>query len=92
MKINLMTVKSIENMYKKQNENSYRQNKIDQKSDKLEISKEAKYLSKISSSNDEIEMNKIYEIKNKINSRNYSVDSKDIAKKILEKIKESKNW
>ena len=59
MKINLMAVKPIENMYKKQNENSYRQNKV-------------------------------YEIKNKINSGTYSVYSKDIAKKILERIKESK--
>lgn len=56
-------------------------------SDKVEISDLGKYLNKVNTNKDEIDMNKVNDIKSRIENGTYKVDSKDLAKKINDKMK-----
>lgn len=87
MKINTSNFKIIENAYKLQSSNTYAKNKVETKNDRVEFSQTAKYLSNISTREEKIDEKKINEIKNKIESGTYKIDSKTIARKILEDIK-----
>ena len=51
--------------------------------DKVEISKDAKYLNKINNDNEEVNLEKINEIKQRIKSGTYNIDSRNLAKAIL---------
>ncbi|MGG7096717.1 flagellar biosynthesis anti-sigma factor FlgM [Clostridium sardiniense] len=87
MKIDSIRTSNMINVYKQQKfyeKTSAAKNDI---KDKVEISDTAKYLNKIVSDNENIDIDKINEIRNRINQGTYSVDSKDLAKKMIEVIK-----
>ena len=83
MKINSVMANNAVNMYNKQKQHT----KIDmgnkQLKDKVEISKDAKYLNKINNDNEEVNLEKINEIKQRIKSGTYNIDSRSLAKSIL---------
>lgn len=87
MKINSINTNNIINAYSKQKQyvKSETVNKVFR--DKLEISEDAKYLSKINSDNENINVEKVNEIKKKIQDGTYNVSSKNIAQKIINVIK-----
>lgn len=87
MKIYSIRTNNMINVYKQQKfyeKTSEAKNEI---KDKVEISDTAKYLNKIVSDNENIDIDKIDEIRNRISQGTYSVDSKDLAKKMIEVIK-----
>lgn len=90
MKINFINVKCVENTYKNQSLNKYSDIKINKGNDRVELSQTAKYLSEVSQSNEKIDEKKVNDIKKRIESGTYNVDSKTIAKKILENIRGDK--
>lgn len=90
MKIGSINQRNIENIYK--------YNKIEEKvikkqrKDTVQISELGKYLSEVNSNKkEEINIEKINELKQRINNGTYKIDSKDIAKKIIEHIRGEKN-
>lgn len=54
--------------------------------DSVVISDSAKYLNKINADSEGINLEKINEIKNRIKSGTYSINSRDIAKKMVDSI------
>lgn len=60
---------------------------IKQNKDKVTISEDAKYLNQINSNNENVNIDKINEIKSRIKQGTYSVNSKAVAKKIIEATK-----
>ncbi|RDY24498.1 flagellar biosynthesis anti-sigma factor FlgM [Romboutsia maritimum] len=85
MKIGSVTSNLINNVYKT--------NKVDQlnkkqnRSDTIEISDEAKYLNKVSESRGEMDIEKIKDLKRRIENNTYKIDSKALARKMIEKMK-----
>ncbi len=77
-------------------ENIYKANKIEvkptinKKTDVIEISELGKYLNKVNTNKEEINMDKVNELKQKIENGTYKVDSKDLAKKIIEHMRREK--
>lgn len=73
--------------------NVYKTNKVgadpmkNRGTDKVEISDLGKYLNKVSTNKEEIDMNRVNDIKSRIENGTYKVDSKDLAKKIIDKMK-----
>ena len=87
MKIDSIRTNNMINVYKQQKfyeKTSATKNEI---KDKVEKSDTAKYLNKMVSDNENIDIDKIDEIRNRIKKGTYSVDSKDLAKKMIEVIK-----
>lgn len=87
MKIDSIRTNNMINVYKQQKfyeKTSETKNEI---KDKVEISDTAKYLNRIVSDNENIDIDKIDEIRNRIKQGTYSVDSKALAKKMIEVIK-----
>lgn len=90
MKINSTNLNGLYKSYKSQ---SYESNTIKNSNnyeDKIILSDTGKYISKINEKYEEINTEKINEIKEKIKSGTYNLNSGDIAKKIIEKMKEHK--
>ncbi len=86
MNIKPIAIKSLNDIHdKKQYKNEEKNKKI--VADKLEISQEAKYLNKITSNKNEIDIKKVEEIKNRLNLGTYKINSKEIAKKMIENVK-----
>lgn len=88
MKINSTNLNGLYKLYKSQ---SYESTKIENSKsykDKIILSDTGKYISKINEKSEDIDIDKINEIKEKIKSGTYSPNSGDIAKKIIDKIKE----
>ncbi|MEN8076983.1 flagellar biosynthesis anti-sigma factor FlgM [Clostridioides difficile] len=87
MKINSINTNNMINAYSKQKQ--YVKTETVNKSfkDKVEISEDAKYLSKINSDNENINIDKVNEIKKKIQEGTYSINSRNIAQKIIDVIK-----
>lgn len=87
MKINSVNTNNMINAYSKQKQyvKTETLNKVSK--DKVEISEEAKYLSKINSDNENINMDKVNEIKKKIQDGTYNINSRNIAQKIINAIK-----
>lgn len=87
MKISSINTNNMINAYSKQKQ--YVKTETVNKSfkDKVEISEDAKYLSKINSDNENINIDKVNEIKKKIQEGTYSINSKNIAQKIIDVIK-----
>ena len=87
MKINSINTNNMINAYSKQKQ--YVKTETVNKSfkDKVEISEDAKYLSNINSDNENINIDKVNEIKKKIKEGTYSINSKNIAQKIIDVIK-----
>ena len=77
-------------------ENIYKANKIqvkpviNKKTDVIEISELGKYLNKVNTNKEEINVDKVNELKQKIENGTYKVDSKDLAKKIIEHMRREK--
>ena len=77
-------------------ENIYKANKIEvkpvinKKTDVIEISELGKYLNKVNTNKEEINMNKVNELKQKIENGTYKVDSKALAKKIIQGMRSGK--
>lgn len=86
MKIGSINPRNIENMYKS---NKIEEKNIkNQRKDTIQISDLGKYLSEVNSNKkEEIDIEKVNELKKKIDNGTYKIDSKDIAKKILEHIR-----
>lgn len=87
MKIDSIRRNNMINVYKKQKNYENKTVTKREMKDKVEISDAAKYLNKIVNDNENINLDKINDIKNKINNGTYKIDSKKIAKKMLESIK-----
>ena len=85
MKIGSVASNVINNVYKtnKVNITEKKQNRTDT----IEISDTAKYLNKVNESKGEMNIDKINDIKQRIENNTYNVDSKDLARKILDKLK-----
>jgi negative regulator of flagellin synthesis FlgM len=78
-------------------ENIYKSNKVEEKAikeerkDTIQISDLGKYLSEVSNNQkEEINIEKVNELKKKINNGTYKIDSKDIAKKIIDHMRGDK--
>ncbi|MGX4600763.1 flagellar biosynthesis anti-sigma factor FlgM [Faecalimicrobium sp. JNUCC 81] len=82
MKIGSINQRVIENIYKsnKAEDKSIKKEKIDT----VQISDLGKYLSEVNNKKEEINIEKVNELKKKIDNGTYRIDSKDIAKKIIE--------
>ncbi|MGL5313648.1 MAG: flagellar biosynthesis anti-sigma factor FlgM [Peptostreptococcaceae bacterium] len=89
MNIKSINSKYIENPYQK-NVNKIKTRISNKINDKVEISQEAKYLSEINTSKGEFNTEKIEELKRQIGSGTYSIDSKDLARKIIDYMKGEK--
>lgn len=89
MKINSINFVNANNVYK--NQTVWAQTKKTKKSDSIEISDLGKYLNKVDKSDKEVNIDKINDIKKRIENGTYSVDSKDLAKKIIERMKGDSN-
>lgn len=86
MNINLVKFRNLERVYNN--------NKVDvsyvkntKKGDTVEISQMGKYLNKVNSSKEEVNIDRVNEIKSKIESGQYRIDSNELAKKIIEKMR-----
>lgn len=95
MKINSVKFNNIDNIYKAQ-KLDIEKTKTNNKSDSIQISDLGKYLNKvntnkINSSEEDVNMDKVNDIKKRIENGTYSVDSKDLAKKIIEKMEGDNN-
>lgn len=87
MKINSINTNNMISAYGKQKQHIKTETINKGFKDKVEISEEAKYLSKINSDNENINVDKINEIKKKIQEGTYNVSSRNIAQKIMNVIK-----
>ncbi len=74
------------NIYKMDKIKNYNNYKNKNKTDTLEISELGKYLSKVNSKEETMDMEKINKLKKQIESGTYKVNSRDLAKKIVEKL------
>ncbi|MRZ29922.1 flagellar biosynthesis anti-sigma factor FlgM [Paeniclostridium sordellii] len=54
--------------------------------DRLELSELGKYLSKVNSKEEVMDMEKVNKLKKQIESGTYKIDSRALAKKIIEKL------
>lgn len=87
MKINSIMAKNMINAYSKQKQYVKADIGNKQLKDKVEISEDAKYLSKINNDNENINLDKVNEIKQKIKEGTYKVDAGGIAKRMLKNIR-----
>ena len=83
MKINSVMANNAVNMYNKQKQHTKIEMGSKQLKDKVEISKDAKYLNKINNDNEEVNLEKVNEIKQRIKSGTYNIGSRSLAKAIL---------
>ncbi|HSQ88015.1 flagellar biosynthesis anti-sigma factor FlgM [Romboutsia sp.] len=85
MNISPVKFRNIENIYKA---NKMEVKNVDSKrKDTIEISELGKYLNKVNANKEEVDINKINELKRKIENGTYKVDSKALAKKIIDSMK-----
>lgn len=91
MKINNIKFTNVDNAYKtKKLEIENKSNKSN-KSDSVQISDLGKYLNEVNTNKEDVNMDKVNEIKKRIENGTYSVDSKALAKKIIERMKGDSN-
>ena len=96
MKINSVQFNNIDNTYKIKKV-ELDKSKIDNKLDSIQISDLGKYLNKvntekINASEENINIDKVNDIKKRIENGTYSVDSKILAEKIIEKMEGENSW
>lgn len=88
MNITSVNFRGIENMYKN---NKVQAKPVNSKMvDRVEISELGKQLNKLNTNKEDINIDKINEVKTKIKNGTYKVDSKSLAKKIIESMKGDK--
>lgn len=61
--------------------------KIEKRTDTVEISDLGKYLNKVNTEKKEVDIDKVNELRKQIESGTYKVNSRDLAKKIIEHMK-----
>jgi len=88
MNVSTVNFRNIENIYK--TNKMQVKPAINKKTDVIEISELGKYLNKVNTNKEEINMDKVNELKQKIENGTYKVDSKDLAKKIIEHMRREK--
>lgn len=86
MKVNNNTKIAFNNIYKMDKLKNNNESKNKNNTDTLEISDLGKYLSKVNSKEEAMDMEKINRLKKQIESGTYKVDSRALAKKIIEKL------
>lgn len=106
MRINNIKLTDADNIYKtnklekeninNRNNKDSKDNKEDNKSDSVQISNLGKYLNKVNASKvnaneEDVNMDKVNDIKQRIENGTYSVDSKALAMKIIEKMEGDNN-
>ena len=74
------------NIYKVDKIKNTNENKTENKTDSVQISEFGKYLSKLNSKEEKMDMEKINRLKQQIEDGTYKVDSRLLAKKIVEKL------
>lgn len=87
MKINSIQTNNVINAYGKQRQYAKGEAVSKQIKDKVTISEDAKYLNKITSDTENIDLKKINEIKKKLENGTYSINSREIARKMVESLK-----
>lgn len=87
MKVNSIMANNMINAYGKQKQYVKTDTGNKQLKDKLEISEDAKHLSKINNDNENINVDKVNEIKQRIKEGTYNVDTRSIAKGMLNNIR-----
>ncbi|MGL6104494.1 flagellar biosynthesis anti-sigma factor FlgM [Romboutsia sp.] len=88
MNIDKVNLSNIQNVYKSK---KIEQNPIKEKrADSVEISDLGKHLNQINSDKENINMDKINELKQRIENGTYQVNSRELAKKIIENIRREK--
>ncbi|MDK2562707.1 flagellar biosynthesis anti-sigma factor FlgM [Romboutsia sedimentorum] len=88
MNITSVNFRGIENMYKN---NKVQAKPVNNKIvDSVEISELGKQLNKLNTNKEDVSIDKINEIKTKIENGTYKVDSKSLAKKIIESMRGDK--
>ncbi|WP_434798840.1 flagellar biosynthesis anti-sigma factor FlgM [Terrisporobacter vanillatitrophus] len=91
MKINNIKFSNIDNVYKTKKMEFENTNNKNNKSDSVQISDLGKYLNKVNTNKEDVNMDKVNDIKKRIENGTYSVDSKALAKKIIEKMEGDNN-
>lgn len=86
MKVSNDVKVAFNNIYKTDKIKNHNNYKNKNNADTLEISELGKYLSKVNSKEESIDMEKINRLKKQIESGTYKVNSRDLAKKIIEKL------
>jgi negative regulator of flagellin synthesis FlgM len=86
LKVNNDVKIAFNNIYKMDKMKNNDNHKTKNNTDRLEISELGKYLSKVSSKEEVIDMEKVERLKKQIESGTYKVDSRALAKKIIEKL------
>ncbi|SCI97687.1 flagellar biosynthesis anti-sigma factor FlgM [uncultured Clostridium sp.] len=86
MKVSNDVKVAFNNIYKMDKIKNHNNYKNKNNADTLEISELGKYLSKVNSKEESIDMEKISRLKKQIESGTYKVNSRDLAKKIIEKL------
>ncbi|CEN76446.1 flagellin synthesis regulator FlgM [[Clostridium] sordellii] len=86
MKVTNDSKVAFNNIYKMEKVKDHNNYKNQNNSDRLEISDLGKYLSKVNSKEDVMDMEKVNKLKKQIESGTYKIDSRALAKKIIEKL------
>lgn len=87
-KVNFGNVNNVYKINKQENKQETTQQYVSKNTkDTVEISDLGKYLNKVNTSKEEINMDKVNDIKRRIENGTYKVDSKDLAKKIIQHMK-----
>lgn len=86
MKVTNDSKVAFNNIYKMEKVKDHNNYKNQNNSDRLEISELGKYLSKVNSKEDVMDMEKVNKLKKQIESGTYKIDSRALAKKIIEKL------
>lgn len=86
MKVTNDSKVAFNNIYKMEKVKDHNNFKNKNSADRLEISELGKYLSKVNSKEEVMDMEKVNKLKKQIESGTYKIDSRALAKKIIEKL------
>lgn len=86
MKVTNDSKVAFNNIYKMEKIKNHNNYKNKNNSDRLELSELGKYLSKVNSKEEVMDMEKVNKLKKQIESGTYKIDSRALAKKIIEKL------
>ncbi|CEN23568.1 flagellar biosynthesis anti-sigma factor FlgM [Paraclostridium sordellii] len=86
MKVTNDSKVAFNNIYKMEKVKDHNNYKNKNNADRLELSELGKYLSKVNSKEEVMDMEKVNKLKKQIESGTYKIDSRALAKKIIEKL------